>query len=313
MNSNSKISRVSLMVSLAIVCTIAGNYIPLLGFMNIFVGSIFLVIGIIAGGFSSLILAILSYAVIAILLIGSIGAAGMVLGFALPGITMGYLMEKFDDDTALFTGVIATAVGFLALLKLSEYVTGTGFFDIYEQSMNQSMNMMNEMGLNANFPKDFSPAHMAEVVKYTFPTIILLTSLITCLFFKHIGVFLYKKVAPNSTIKYRLFSDFVIPDKTGFMFAVLAIALYLLSYLNILDSAYVKRMLSNIFYIVLGLLGVQGFAVLIYVVGMLKGIKKNFAIMGLIFLFAYIVVTMPVLGILDLFLDLRGKSFRSGK
>ena len=72
-------------------------------------------------------------------------------------------------------------------------------------------------------------------------------------------------------------------------------------------------MLSNIFYIVLGLLGVQGFAVLIYVVGMLKGIKKNFAIMGLIFLFAYIVVTMPVLGILDLFLDLRGKSFRSGK
>lgn len=150
-------------------------------------------------------------------------------------------------------------------------------------------------------------------MKYYFPAIIIIISIVQAAFTKYIGLFLNSKINSQNKVKSISFTSFNIPEGTGISLLVLALFLYALSFLNLITKDYADRLVLNVFYVTMGLLLIQGLAVLFYVIGTLKGYKRTIAVVGVAVFFVYIVSALPILGILDLFLDMRGNRFRRSK
>ncbi|TRW25428.1 DUF2232 domain-containing protein [Criibacterium bergeronii] len=313
MNLNTSFSRVSILVSLSALFSIVGAYIPFLSFLNLFVGGIFLVIGLFSATVSISVIAILAFFLLCFMFLGFLGAVQGLFTFALPGIVMGYLMQKFDDDTPFFAGIVVNCIGFFVMLNILKYISGADFITTYEQALNESVAMLKNMNMQGAVTNEFSVTRLIQSMKYYFPAIIIIISIVQAAFTKYIGLFLNSKINSQNKVKSISFTSFNIPEGTGISLLVLALFLYALSFLNLITKDYADRLVLNVFYVTMGLLLIQGLAVLFYVIGTLKGYKRTIAVVGVAVFFVYIVSALPILGILDLFLDMRGNRFRRSK
>lgn len=315
MNSNNKeLSRISLLLSLAVVITIASYYIPVLGILSFVSGSIFMIIALISNKKAYMMFSLIIYFLIVLFFVEPVSACIFTFVFALPCTIMGHIMKKREnEDIAYLSATVVMAVAIMLMFTVFIKIFNFDFFEYIKLSFDLSIKQLKAINPNYKIPEAMNSDFIVSITKKMFPSIMLIFSFLMTLLSKYAGIFILKRIFPREDYNFKPFREFVVPEKLGLFFIVFYGAIYILSYLKILDSSYSDRLISNVLYLMIYMLVIQGLAVIFYFINKLNKIARVFCFFAVFLLFQTLFVAIAFIAILDMTFDFRKIRVRSVK
>lgn len=315
MNFNNKdLARISLLITLAVVIALLGYYVPTLSILSFLTGSIFMIIGLISKNKVYTFISFIAYTFLLFILLDPVSAFIYLVVFCIPCLIMGYIMKNKDnEDIAYFVGTVVMAVAVLGLLAVFMRIGGFDFFENLRQSFELSTKQLQSINPNYTLPKQLTAQSIVNISKQLFPSIVMITCLFITLISKYIGLFLLKRIFPKENMNFKPFSHFELPDRLGVFFLIFWIVINACSLFNILDKNYSDRLITNVLYLIIYMLVIQGFAVLIFFINKLNKNSRIIAVIAAIILFWSAFFVLSFIAILDMAFDFRKISFRRDK
>ena len=303
MNFNNKdLARISLLITLAVVVAILAYYIPTLSILSFLTGSIFMIIGLISKNKTYTFISFIAYGFLLFILLDPVSAFIYLAVFCIPCLIMGYIMKNKDnEDMAYFVGTVVMAVAVLGLLAAFMRMSGFDFFENLRQSFEMSTKQLQSINPNYTLPKQL------------FPSIVMITCLFMTLISKYVGLFLLRRIFPKEKMSFKPFSHFELPDRLGIFFLLFWLVINALSLFNILDKNYSDRLITNVLYLIIYMLVIEGLAVLIFFINKLNKGSRIIAVLITVILFWSAFFVLSFIAILDMAFDFRKLSFRRGK
>lgn len=309
--NNQNLARISLLLSLAVVFSIMGYYIPILSFLTFFVGSIFVIIGLISVKKSYVVSSFLAYSFLIFIFLDPITSIFNILSMSMPCIVMGYMLKKPEnEDMSYLTATVLAAFATILILSFLGQSYLANFIQEIKESMEMSNNLMSS--LNMNNTNIMDSEKFIELFKSMLPALIIIVSLLSILISKYLGFAILKRMFPKENIVYKPFREFVISDKLIFIFSFFILFSYLAQRLN-LTGELTSKISINISYVILYMLFIQGFSVLIFYTNKVKGINKVLIIIFSIMFMSSLFLILPLLAIVDMIFDFRKLRLRRPK
>lgn len=315
MNSNNKeLARISLLLSLAIALTIASYYVPMLGIMSFISGSIFMIIALISNNKVYMIFSLITYFLIIFFFVEPLSAFIFTFVFAIPCIIMGTIMKtRENEDMAYLSATVVMAVSIMLMFTVFMKLLNFDFFENLKSSFEVSINQLKIINPTYKVPEAMNADFIVYTTKKLFPSIMLIFSFLMTLLSKYVGVFILKRIFPKENYNFKPFREFVVPEKLGLFFVVFYGLMYILSYLKILDSSYSDRLVSNVLYLMIYMLVIQGLAVIFFFINKLSKIGRLFCVLAIFLLFQTLFIAIAFIAILDMTFDFRKIRVRSVK
>lgn len=315
MNFNNKdLARISLLITLAVVVAILAYYIPALSILSFLTGSIFMIIGLISKNKAYTFISFMAYGFLLFILLDPVSAFIYLVVFCIPCLIMGYIMKNKDnEDMAYFVGTVVMAVAVLGLLAVFMRMSGFDFFENLRQSFEMSTKQLQSINPNYTLPKQLTVDNIVNISKQLFPSIVMITCLFMTLISKYMGLFLLRRIFPKEKMSFKPFSHFELPDRLGIFFLLFWLVINALSLFNILDKNYSDRLITNVLYLIIYMLVIEGLAVLIFFINKLNKGSRIIAVLITVILFWSAFFVLSFIAILDMAFDFRKLSFRRGK
>ncbi|WP_338779172.1 YybS family protein [Metabacillus sp. FJAT-52054] len=296
----------AIMLALFTVAVLITITVPLLGIITSFALPIpFIVYALRHDTRSSLLLFAASLPVVFIT--GSISALLAAAPTALTGIIMGTLYKKRGSAPAVIGGTFAFLVtilgGYVISVLFFQVNPLTEFKSIMTESMNMATSFMKTMGQP---PKEEQMRLMRTQMEQFFtlmPTVAVMCSFFFSIITHAIASAILKRL--KLEVKpLKPFREWKLPQSIAWYY----LAVVLLSYIGFEKGSYASMAVSNVFFILMILLVIQGFSFLFYY-AYVKGISKSVPITVVIISLFLSILLYPIqfLGIIDIGFRLREK------
>ncbi len=270
-----------LLAGIAIIFAIISAYVPVIGpFVNLLWPVPIILLGV-RHGYKWSIMATVVAGVIIAMLLHPLQALGVVVGFGLIGIILGYAFRmEFSPGKTMLWGTIASLLSKAALLGIGAAITGVNPFALQSDVMAKAMEQGVEVYRNLGIPEQelatmtANMQVMIELVKVILPAGFIMASVLDTFLNFAIAKAVLKKLG-NNVPAFPPFRYWTIPDYIVYFFALALVMIYWGKSREI-DILYTSGM--NIQVLTSTLLLVQGLALFYYVVDkynlsrMVKGI-----------------------------------------
>ncbi|HPU77414.1 MAG TPA: YybS family protein [Thermosynergistes sp.] len=297
----------SLLVALSVVLFMASNYLPLLGM----VVSLFCPVPLVIMGLRASVRgAILGAAVASLLvtaLVGVMGGALFLFSFAILGVSLGYFVRRFGRATEiLFYGVLVSLASKILLIAVVKAATGVNPMAMDPSTLKEGMGwaagLFEGMGLSADsLQKQID--QMSQILHLMFPAVLVMASALDCVLSYAVSAFVLKRIGKGELPP--------IPNFGGWRFPKSLFWAYFASFLFTLlggGKGFLFLVGLNLRLVVTMLFFLEGAAVLWYFLAR-KGVPIALRVMACVFvvLVPFLSNTLVILGIVDLWLDLRSR------
>jgi uncharacterized protein YybS (DUF2232 family) len=301
-----KLTEGAMLLAIFTVIMLITFYIPLLGFLNLFLPLPFILFA--AKNDWKWTLTFLAAAMGLSLITGSILSVPTTVGFGTTGVVMGILIRKQKDR---FSVLLAGSFVFLVNLIIM-YGVSVIFFKIdfinemittMKQSLDMSADMLKSLGQEKEAEKTIQQFKNAfDLIRTLLPTLLVASSFLIVFIIQIVNYPIIKRFGIELK-KWKAFKDIRLPKS---LLWVLLLTLLASMLLNPQEGTYWFAALLNLTYILQMLMIFQGYTFLFYyfdVKGISKGFSVTLAVVSFIIpIFLYII---GILGIIDLGFDLR--------
>jgi len=298
-----------LLAAIAIIFALTSAYLPIVGpFVNLLWPVPIILLGVRHGYKWSIMATAVSGLIIA-MLIHPLQAVGVVVGFGLIGIVVGYAFRmEFSPAKTMFWGTIASILSKAALLGIGMAVTGINPFvmqgDLMAKAMEQGIEVYRNLGIaeeQLNQMKE-SMQSVFEIVKVILPAGFIMASLFDTFLNFLIAKAVLKKLGHNIA-GFPPFKNWSLPDYLVYFFALALVMIY---WGNSREITLLYQLGMNLQVLSSTLLLIQGLALFYYIVDkynlsrMVKGI-----ILFLILTNGFLSQILIFAGAVDTILDYR--------
>ena len=311
MNDKTKLTQAAILTVVAIAFCMATVYIPFLGLLMFVVPVPYAIISTITGHKYALISAIASFFIL-MLTTDFVYALNLIVMSILPGIAVGYMINKdsnIEDGNTSFApilfGTIAFLISIIVFFAISKALFKIDLLEMFSKIMETTVEAKFAIMKSANIiPKgDISPKDIVKVMQNMIPTLLFAYSIIASIITYYVEAFILMRI---KRLNYKLpkFSDFYLPGNAIITSLLLYLLTMFLAMLNI--GLYTDAIILNVQLIFSMLFLLQGISVSIYFIK--KWRKKSpskivFAVMAVFLLSGSMILSF--VGMLDSAIDFR--------
>jgi uncharacterized protein YybS (DUF2232 family) len=313
MNKPREIVESALLVALAVALFLASYVLPVVGVVFAFLCPAPLVV---LGLRHSLTRAFLGLGVASILVTlfaGISGALFFVLSFGILGVGLGYLSRRYKNSIEIILyGVLISLGGKLVLMVILAKLTGVNPFDVRPDEMmaviDKVASIYKEMGMSKetlNTARSQMEATISMIPKI-FPALLIMASAVDCFLSYVISRTVLYRLGSNELPPIRPFARWSFPKSVFWVF-ILSGVLSFMGLSGTFPEIFLRiglnlRLLSS------GLLMLQGLSVFWFYLSY-KNVKKviRWILVGMVMLFPLLTQIALILGIIDMWLDLRSR------
>lgn len=301
-----KLTEGAMLLAIFTVIMLITFYIPLLGFLNLFLPLPFILFA--AKNDWKWTLTFLAAAMGLSLITGSILSVPTTVGFGTTGVVMGILIRKQKDRfSVLLAGSFVFLVNLIIMYGVSVFFFKIDFINemvtTMKQSLDMSADMLKSLGQEKEAEKTIQQFKNAfDLIRTLLPTLLVASSFLIVFIIQIVNYPIIKRFGIELK-KWKAFKDIRLPKS---LLWVLLLTLLASMLLNPQEGTYWFAALLNLTYILQMLMIFQGYTFLFYyfdVKGISKGFSVTLAVVSFIIpIFLYII---GILGIIDLGFDLR--------
>lgn len=311
MNDKTKLTQAAILTAVAIIFCIATAYIPFLGLLMVVVPVPYAIIATMTGHKYALISAIASFFIL-ILTVNFVYALNLVVMSMLPGIAVGYMINKdsnIEDGNKnfkpIFFGTVAFLISTIVFFTISKALFNIDLIEQFSQMLKTTVETQFAIMESTNIIQkgDIAPKDIINVMQNTIPTMLFACSIIASLITYYVEAFILRRI---KRLNYKLpkFSDFYLPGNAIITSLLLYFLTMFLSMLNI--GLYTDAIILNLQLIFSILFLLQGMSVSIYFIKEWRKkspSKIGFAIMAVFLLSGSMILSF--VGMLDSAIDFR--------
>ena len=303
MNDKTKLTQAAILTALAIVFCIATAYIPFLGLLMVVVPVPYAIIATMTGHKYALISAIASFFIL-ILTVDFVYALNLIVMSILPGIAVGYMINKdsnIEDGNKSFTPIFFGTIAFIISIIVFNIDLLETFSEMIKTTVETQFSIMESANI---MPKgDIAPKDIIKVMQNIIPTMLFAYSIIASIITYYVEAFILRRI---KRLNYKLpkFSDFYLPGNAIITSLLLYLLTMFLGMLNI--GLYTDAIILNVQLIFSILFLLQGISVAIYFIKEWR--KKSpskifFAVMAVFLLSGSMILSF--VGMIDSAIDFR--------
>lgn len=311
MNDKTKLTQAAILTAVAIIFCIATAYIPFLGLLMVVIPVPYAIIATMTGHKYALISAIASFFIL-ILTVNFVYALNLVVMSMLPGIAVGYMINKdsnIDDRNKnfkpIFFGTVAFLISTIVFFTISKALFNIDLIEQFSKMLKTTVETQFAIMESTNIIQkgDIAPKDIINVMQNTIPTMLFACSIIASLITYYVEAFILRRI---KRLNYKLpkFSDFYLPGNAIITSLLLYLLTMFLSMLNI--GLYTDAIILNLQLIFSILFLLQGISVSIYFIKEWRKkspSKIGFAIMAVFLLSGSMILSF--VGMLDSAIDFR--------
>ncbi|GAA0864954.1 YybS family protein [Paraclostridium tenue] len=311
MNDKTKLTQAAILTAVAIIFCIATAYIPFLGLLMVVIPVPYAIIATMTGHKYALISAIASFFIL-ILTVNFVYALNLVLMSMLPGIAVGYMINKdsnIEDRNKnfkpIFFGTVAFLISTIVFFTISKALFNIDLIEQFSKMLKTTVETQFAIMESTNIIQkgDIAPKDIINVMQNTIPTMLFACSIIASLITYYVEAFILRRI---KRLNYKLpkFSDFYLPGNAIITSLLLYLLTMFLSMLNI--GLYTDAIILNLQLIFSILFLLQGISVSIYFIKEWRKkspSKIGFAIMAVFLLSGSMILSF--VGMLDSAIDFR--------
>jgi len=313
MNKPREIVESSLLVALAVALFLASYVLPIVGMVFAFLCPAPLVVLGLRHSLARSLLGLGVAAILVILFAGISGALFFILSFGILGVGLGYLSRRYKNSIEIILyGVLISLGGKLILMVILAKLTGVNPFDVRPDEMmaviDKVASIYKEMGMpkeTLNTARSQMEATISMIPKI-FPALLIMASAVDCFLSYVISRMVLCRLGSNELPPIRSFARWSFPKSVFGVFLLSGV----LSFMG-LSGTYPElffRIGLNLRLLSSGLLMLQGLSVFVFYLSY-KKVKKviRWILVGMVVLFPLLTQIALILGIIDMWLDLRAR------
>jgi uncharacterized protein YybS (DUF2232 family) len=305
-NRTRVITEAAIMTALYIVLLLMAVYLPLLGFLIMFVLPLPFIVFTTKHGFrTALLLALV--AIIATAAVGQIAALPVSFMFGSSGIVVGYLFKKQFSSFAIMLGgslayllnFILLYVGSILLFKI-DIIKSTK--EMLHQSVSMAESMISSLGQEPNNQLEVMKESI-DLIEYVLPSALVFTGILTALITQLIASVVLKRLGIKVS-EWKPFREWSFPRSLLWYYLIVTI-IYMV---GVEQGTVTFTIVINLFTALELIMTIQGLSFIFYYSwqkGWSKGIPVAIAVFS--FLLPVLLYLVRILGIIDLGFDLRKK------
>ncbi|WP_174734665.1 YybS family protein [Mesobacillus harenae] len=311
MNNVHKLTEGAVLLAVFTVLLLITLYIPVIGVaVNLFLALPFMMYSARNGWKRAAIFTVA--AVLLSMIVGSLLAIPLALGYGLTGVVMGSLIKANKSRFVVYT---AGSLVFLGNLIL-QYAIAVALFQInfieemltaFRESIEMSSSMLERMGQEPDeaIMEQFETA--VTMVETLMPSLLVMASFIVVFFIMLVSIPILKRFGINVE-KWKPFRELTLPKSILWYYLISMIASMVM---RPEEGTYWYWALANLVYVLQFLMVLQGFAFIFYY-SHYKGFSKAVPIIAVVLalLMPLILYIVRILGIIDLGFDLRNRFFK---
>ncbi len=307
-NKARSLAEAAMIVGIASLFTIIGNYIPFLTILLFLLPVPFMILGKRQGVY----IEALSMIVTGVIVGGFIGIWSAVLLFSLTSIvavTMGYMMDKKYDPMKIWAGgMIAFVASIVLIMGVVTFAVGNNVVHELMRTLNESkdiaISLYSGMGIEPGRLAQMETAYEAFIVIFgmTFPSILILISVAFSYINYLLTAYILNKVGDRTPVLPQ-FKYFKLPDSIIMGTVIILLLTYITQYIRIVDF---NTLSANVSLLFRGAFFIQGLAVISFLIE-----KYRLGRLYRIFVFVYVLLSVSgglmaiILGLVDVFVDFR--------
>ncbi|MDU7965468.1 MAG: DUF2232 domain-containing protein [Paeniclostridium sordellii] len=311
MNDRTKLTQAAILTALAIALCLATAYVPFIGLLVFIIPVPYAIISTMTGHKYALISAISSFFIL-MLTVDFVYALNLIIISILPGIAVGYKVNKDNGKedtnknfTPIYFGILAFMLSIIIFFVMAKVIFNMDLLAQLLEMMKTSIETQFDIMKSANMlPKDgMTSKQMFSFIQNIIPSMLFVYSIIASLITYYLEAFILRRI---KKLSYDLpkFSDFYLPGNAIIISLLLYLAIMGLEMLN--TGLYTDIIMLNIQLIFSIMFLLQGISVSIYYIKEWK--KKSpgkivFAIMAVFLLSGTMILSF--VGMLDSAIDFR--------
>ena len=303
----------SLLVALAAALFLAGHFLPLVGMVFSLVCPAPLVVLGLRHSLGRSVLGVAVATFIIAAFTGVIGALFFCFGFGFLGIALGVFGRRFDRSVdILLYGVLVSLASKLLLMTIAVKITGINPFSLDEAQLIPMMEKIGSLYSNMGMPEAAVSAAEEQMraalalIPLIFPALLVMASTVDCFLRYIVSGAVLKRLGKEELPEVPEFMEWRFP-KSLFLALLASIVLHLLGS-HYPALAVMQRAGLNLRLLVTVLFFIQGLAVAWNVMEA-RGFGRlvRFLVTGIVFLVSFIAQIVLILGIIDMWFDLRSR------
>lgn len=311
MNNRAKLTQAAIITAIAIVLCLVTVYVPFLGLLALILPVPYAIISTTSGYKYALISSISSFFIL-VLTVDVVHALNLLIMCILPGIAVGYRINKDSkiegenkNFTPIYFGTIAFILSIIVFFAMSKVLFNIDLLADISKSIKEIVEAQYAVMESTNMmPKEnITVKDMIEIFQNIIPTALFLYSIIASLITYYVEAFILRRI---KILNYQLpkFSEFYLPGNA----IVTSLILYLLvMFLEMLNTGlYTDAIMLNIQSVFSILFLIQGISVSIYFIKEWKAKSPGkivFAVMVVLLLSGSMILSF--VGMLDSAIDFR--------
>lgn len=311
MNNRAKLTQAAIITAIAIVLCLVTVYVPFLGLLALILPVPYAIISTTSGYKYALISAISSFFIL-VLTVEVVHALNLLIMCILPGIAVGYRINKDSkiegenkSFTPIYFGTIAFILSIIVFFAMSKVLFNIDLLADISKSIKEIVEAQYAIKESTNImPKEnITAKDMIEIFQNIIPTALFMYSIIASLITYYVEAFILRRI---KILNYQLpkFSEFYLPGNA----IVTSLILYLLvMFLEMFNTGlYTDAIMLNIQSVFSILFLIQGIAVSIYFIKEWKAKSPGkivFAVMVVLLLSGSMILSF--VGMLDSAIDFR--------
>ena len=303
----------SLLVALAAALFLAGHFLPLVGMVFSLVCPAPLVVLGLRHSLGRSVLGVAVATFIIAAFTGVIGALFFCFGFGFLGIALGVFGRRFDRSVdILLYGVLVSLASKLLLMTIAVKITGINPFSLDEAQLLPMMEKIGSIYSNMGMPEAAVSAAEEQMraalalIPLIFPALLVMASTVDCFLSYIVSGAVLKRLGKEELPEVPEFMEWRFP-KSLFLALLASIVLHLLGS-HYPALAVMQRAGLNLRLLVTVLFFIQGLEVAWNVMEA-RGFGRlvRFLVTGIVFLVSFIAQIVLILGIIDMWFDLRSR------
>jgi len=303
----------SLLVALAVVLFLASYVLPVVGMVFAFLCPAPLVVLGLRHNLARALLGLAVATILVSLFVGISGAFFFVLSFGVLGVGLGFLSKRYRNSVEIILyGVLISLGGKLLLMIVLAKLTGVNPFDVRPEEMmsiiDKVASIYNNVGMSEE-ALNTARAQMAatlEVIPKIFPALLIMASAVDCFLSYGVSRLVLCRLGSNELPPIRPFGRWSFPKSIFWVFLLSGVLIFM-GFRGSFPELFLRiglnlRLLSS------GLLMLQGLSVFWFYMSY-KKVKKviRLVLLGIVVLFPLLTQIILILGIIDMWIDLRAK------
>ena len=303
----------SLLVALAAALFLSGYFLPLVGMVFSLVCPAPLVVLGLRHNLGRSVLGVAVATIIIAAFTGVIGALFFCFGFGFLGIALGVLGRRFDKAVdILLYGILVSLGSKLLLMTIAVKLTGINPFSLDEAQLLPMMERIGSIYSSMGMP-DVAVSAAADqmraalaLIPLIFPALLVMAATVDCFMSYIVSGAVLKRLGKEKLPEVPVFREWRFP-KSLFLALLVSIILYFAGS-HYPALAVLQRAGLNLRLLVTVLFFIQGLAVTWNVMEA-KGLGRlvRFLLIGFVFLVSFIAQIVLILGIIDMWFDLRSR------